>query len=848
MRSILICVVFFILSIPMLAEAEPNTWVKAAESKTGTRNIPLMVYIPEIKKPVLFGGGGGKNTPYMQQFDTAGNTWTEFSNVRPPIKRGDIYAYYCTVYDPDTKNIFCLYGKKLYSYSVEGKKWTVGSHIPELDKCWWESMAYDSNRKKLIVVAADKRLDRLGWICGAEYDITKGTWQRIEFTDDKTLQAHQKRLETLDTVKDLVGRTRMAWYRDPVQKGTEKELTDLKSQCDNLKKDSNLSSLNKDIDAVKKLLETEKTLEALKTARVLQRSFEKQIEDAYPIPPSRRNAPIAYDPKNKVVVLFGGDHEDYHMNDTWVLDVEKRKWKRTDPEINPGPRAGHQLIYLPKSGLIAMYGGYFQNSSYSYAISPRLNPKTRELWAYNVKKNKWDLIGGWTPSKKDQSAPRHAGHFHGYSSQWYAPPTIAAAENDLLVFSIPVHRAWRQDHGPARTWTIQVDTSKPDTAQIKTLGHKPNERRYRTGRFPASYCEVDAEIKDPGLDKLAANQWVKLPPVPRNVCIGCRQRDWSTSVWDWDNDQFLLWGGGHCVRSSSAVVHYSPKSNRMVEGFDADEPYCHNGLTGDGSTVVGRPWVHCHGYNLYAYDPKAHLMVSARGFVYDPLRMDWLTTKRYSVPYRSGWGGTCVEASPHGAIVWAHRQDNRKPHLWLFDAETGFKDLKSQGTENLPGVWCDASGMVYDHKRDGMWICGGGKVKDGSICFYDFKKNTVTKLMPSNTEFGKLGNAREIAYINHADMLVFAWRYMKNPKDRKGKPYTRLYDCAKNRWLLLDAGGYIPHHHSSGVHYDQKRKIVLALDIRGNVFAFNLDPKSAKLISEFSKPSPPDPNKTFLDD
>ena len=88
----------------------------------------------------------------------------------------------------------------------------------------------------------------------------------------------------------------------------------------------------------------------------------------------------------------------------------------------------------------------------------------------------------------------------------------------------------------------------------------------------------------------------------------------------------------------------------------------------------------------------------------------------------------------------------------------------------------------------------------------------------------------------------------KNPKNSKDKPYTRFYDCATNKWVLLDAGSNVPHHTGSGVQYDPKRKLVLALDIRGNAFAFNLDPKSAVFLSEFPKPAPPDPNKTFLDD
>ena len=35
------------------------------------------------------------------------------------------------------------------------------------------------------------------------------------------------------------------------------------------------------------------------------------------MPCSRRNAPLVYD-ANPLLVLFGGDHEDYQLNDTYV--------------------------------------------------------------------------------------------------------------------------------------------------------------------------------------------------------------------------------------------------------------------------------------------------------------------------------------------------------------------------------------------------------------------------------------------------------------------------------------------------------------------------------------------------
>ena len=120
-------------------------------------------------------------------------------------------------------------------------------------------------------------------------------------------------------------------------------------------------------------------------------------------------------------------------------------------------------------------------------------------------------------------------------------------------------------------------------------------------------------------------------------CRGCRQRDWGTSVWDSDRDQVLLWGGGHCVRSASVVAHYSPASGRIVEGYDADEPYGANGGGGYDSSLLNRPWVSAHNYNHYAYDPKCKLLVSGRGYLYDPARMDWLRLERIPLPFAFNW-------------------------------------------------------------------------------------------------------------------------------------------------------------------------------------------------------------------
>jgi len=317
---------------------------------------------------------------------------------------------------------------------------------------------------------------------------------------------------------------------------------------------------------------------------------------------------------------------------------------------------------------------------------------------------------------------------------------------------------------------------------------------------------------------------------------GCRQRDWGTAVWDGDRDQILLWGGGHCVRSASTVAHYSPASGRIVEGFDADEPYGANGGGGFDSSVLGRPWVSTHNYNHYAYDPKCRLMVSARGYLHDPGRMDWLRIEPISRPFEFTWGHTVVETSRHGAVAWAQRKGPESFGLWLFDRRQGWGDLEPRGP--LFGPYCDAHGMVYDSKRDRMILggVGGGyqKTSDGTFLAFDFATRSLTTLSPENAELAKTQNAREMAYAEHADWILFG--DLIRGGDPPGKVYTRVYDCGANRMGLLDAGGFDDVEnlrtigYSSGWMYDADRKLVYAFTIRGQTWALRINPQTARLL------------------
>ncbi len=384
-----------------------------------------------------------------------------------------------------------------------------------------------------------------------------------------------------------------------------------------------------------------------------------------------------------------------------------------------------------------------------------------------------------------------------------------------------------------------MDPAAVELAGREKLGQAPNQRRVRDEYFRADFCEVAGEPKLLDLGAIPPNQWVPFPRPARVPASGCRQRDWGTAAWDSDGDQVLLWGGGHCVRSSSVVLHFSPAANRFAEGYDADEPYCHNGFCGPGSSLLNRQWIECHGYHLYAYDAKCRLLVTARGFLYDPQRMDWVRADPFPPPFAYSWANVVIAASAHGAVAWAKKTNSDAFNLWLFDREKGWGDLEPKG--KLHACYCDSDGMVYDSRRDRLllgWGGGYGKRGDGTITAFDFESRRVEKLTPENLELGRTSGTREMVYVPDADIVLFGSEGYAVEETETGKRLTRVYDCGKNRWRLLD-GGPVAYGHSAGWMYDTKRRCAYVVTYRGECWAMRLDLPTLSLLDQAPKPAAP---------
>ena len=529
-------------------------------------------------------------------------------------------------------------------------------------------------------------------------------------------------------------------------------------------------------------------------------------------------------------MLFGGDHEDYHINDIWILDVAKKTWTQVSPSLAPSPRAGHALCYLPQSGKIAMYGGYIRYTHMSYGCKPSVPLDPRQLWTYDVSRNQWDMLKAW--SATTVGALPSVGGFFGYTRDFYnAPPMLADAKDNLFIAEPGAGKA------KSITWGLKVDTARVDAAGGTKYGGDPNVRLYKTGNWVASFGEVDVAPKPTGLDALPANTWVRLPTPPRNFCAGSRQRDWGTYVWDSDRDQILLWGGGHCVAGASNVAHYSPVSGRMVEGYDADESYSAFGRGLYDSTIMNRPWISGHNYNHYAYDPVSSLMVTTRGCLYDPDRMDWMRIPRITQPFEFKMLGIIAETTRHGVVVWGPRAKGGGYGLWLFDAKKrGWTDLKPKGT--LRGLYADSEGACYDSRRDRFLMGFGGrdgkrkgKPRISRMSSFDFETKAVTDLKPENTGLAVMGGVREVVYVPQADIVLFGSTPYRVGGGEKGRALTHVYDCANNRYRLLDAGP-VTYGHSSGWMYDAKRKNVYAINCHGRCWALHVDAGTLTLLDK----------------
>jgi len=517
------------------------------------------------------------------------------------------------------------------------------------------------------------------------------------------------------------------------------------------------------------------------------------------LPGPRRAAACAYDPGSRSIVLFGGEHGDYLLSDTWVYDCAKKSWRQVFPEKVPPGRAGAAMFWLPGRKAVCVMGGGTYVARFVYFR--RSYAGLKDCWTFDVAAGKWSAVARpeFDPGKGRR--------------RFLLTSALAAGEGDAVLGLAVKSHGYRKGHD-ASTWLMRV--GGPDAALTAKLGVPAAKRTYMTVVKEYDPRWYDAAPRgDPGktaawLAGLKPNTWTSVPRAPRP----CPMREWGTAMFDPDRDQIYQWTGGHMADPASIVSTYHPGTNRWSIPYVAE--YLDKGIS-----FNGRPDCMNHTYLNYAYDLKSKKVVftSAGGTsIYDPDRREF--EAHVVQPFRSSHYYTKTVGTPRGVVCWDRG-------YW------GILDVKARQWRKLPVkgklpplVHGDCNNMTYDSKRDCIWL---GATKDfskgsGQMWRYDMKSGKVEAANPAGMEkFKWMNRIRETIYLPKLDLILF------NVFPKSGGQMA--YDPARNRWVTLG----IPKSSKGlggvgiGLMYDARRDLVWAADGGRRMHVLKIDSKSLKI-------------------
>src|SRR5262245_40176670 len=223
-------------------EPAAPAWTRAAEGHAKHRQGATLVWAGDLKKMLLIGDG-------VEALDPAGAAWTEFSTAKPPGKDG-IQPFYQTAYDGKTRKVYCLsLSNVLHVFDVETKTWTSRPPEPLLEGLSWHMLASDG-QGRVVAVGSDKKVDNVGWTRTVVLDTAAGRWSPLPLPPEDVVAKHRDLVAASEALIDLVGRIRLAWYRDPRGVGGEDELLALSLRCDALAKLAGMSGFRTELAKV----------------------------------------------------------------------------------------------------------------------------------------------------------------------------------------------------------------------------------------------------------------------------------------------------------------------------------------------------------------------------------------------------------------------------------------------------------------------------------------------------------------------------------------------------------------------------------------------------------------------
>lgn len=843
-----------------LAEAAPNSWVKLAVDETGFRNRPLFYFDPHVKAFVVSGGEQSKDAHAdTEHFDRAASVWRNAfpagATVRPergpaPGVPGEWYRKDGAVkrdkdgvarilrsvnpyeWDPglyqqwayNASDGMCYANLQGFTLRFDARtsEW-ADLKIPKFAKehtsfFSYSTMAYDPVNKQMISIGGTS--DEDGGTPGTwTLNPADGEWKRLPQGSERLRELGGEAKALTLKLSAAINAWRNRFYRTESPTEAKRDLGAEARACltaneafaDRVRlaklegREANaarraLAILEPANAQWKTLAETAPaamTGETLVAAQGVLETYEA-MQRALDVEPSGRAAAGAVTCAGKdAIVLFGGCRMDGYLGDTWVFDCKTRTWEQRYPKVSPAPRAGQVMAWLPKSKKVLLYGAVPFSSPYGVPHGNASPPQ--DLWVYDLDANEWTPLAA---AAKDNPLAACG----------------AVDENDVLIVTSRDPKSDRK----RITWGMQVRPDRPAAGAAK--GGVESGGVAIVFETPAAFDKVAAP--DPAavakaLTAAPANQWTLLPKPPRTI----NSHPWGTCPYDTVRHQYLSFGGGHSSAHFNDLAHYSVRTATWSWGYGEEFPYASASFSAFfNQTFKNRPTVPTHVWDGAAFDEasgKAVYCMRSATWVYDPATRAW----EYPPVWQNG-GGSMVnmKGTPYGVVYWDSQGQLQKYDV----AARTWTKLPVKGS-TLSGAYGDTGGIVYDSKRDCLWLGHGA-----AMTRYDMKTGTATTLpAPGKPEHISM---RATTYVPELDMIVSAGR---QPLEG-GASANLAYDIAGEKWvgLPLPCSDRLPRTTDKAysqinlsLHYDPVLKLAVWHSNQQEILVGRFDAQSLKPVA-----------------
>jgi hypothetical protein len=549
-------------------------------------------------------------------------------------------------------------------------------------------------------------------------------------------------------------------------------------------------------------------------------------------PPPRMNTRLVTDPKNGVLVLFGGDGQSHYLADTWRYDLRTRTWSRSKAAAAPEARAGHFTVYDPETGWVIVGGGHNRRD-------------LTDMWAYDAGQDRWQRLAGEVPVGFYLSADLDP------KRRLIVLATSTRAPGDRMTCNVLY---------PVRTtYGYRIERESIAAAPSQAGALAPIAKRTPADAGDSGEERARREQQAKRLSSLPVNQWTLLSDPGRTAPA----RTWGSATFDSARGLILYWGGGHCGYGGSDVDAYDVAAHTW-RAADAAPEYPERswdmGVKLAGVTFQGNPWME-HGRKIYAFDPVSGRMIMVRPirlttgydpaplarfpawrgtasdalvttpssyvryatWSYDSATARWeivgpapvgldtlVTTKRGVMGVNVHWSTRLNDAGY--LLPWSPRKPPADNALYLFRSDLKRWERLS-GAGPSPQNLYEMTSLAYDSQRDRVILHGAGQRQD-ELWTFDLKTSTWTSAKPRvATPEGAAPPvcAREAVYLPGQDVMV---TYGPSPEDRT-RGAVWVYRPGENAWRRADipqVTGIEPARRASqnrALVYDPKRDLVL---------------------------------------